>query len=408
MSKNNRIEYLDSLRGLASVTVVIHHILLVMPLFFLAHQHYEMDNELINVLSQSALHIFWAGHEAVMLFFVLSGFVLALPFLNQKKTIFSKYLIKRVCRIYIPYIVSIIISILLFVIINPSSIDGMSDHFNNQWSHDISTFSLISYILLLGFDAFNINGVTWSLVHELRISILFPILMFYIIKLNWKKNLVLGIGISLSLWAILMIFASKMNIEIIRMLLVSFAETFYFASFFIIGAVLAKYRGQIISFVTPLKFLVKVLAFTIFIILYNIEWIFYEFGALKFNNSIVISKLATIIIDFTIVIGVVLLFSLVLSSKKLQFLLNQRPLIALGKVSYSLYLIHIPVLLSIVHLFYSSIPKTILLPLVFFSSILLAIIFYYLVEKPSIMLGKFLTKNVKTTENDIIEIKNRA
>lgn len=406
MLNNNRIESLDSLRGLASLSVVIHHILLATPLFFLTHEHHKVDEWIVNLFSKSPLHMIWAGHEAVMLFFVLSGFVLALPFLSSRNSTYPKYLTKRFCRIYIPYIVSIGLSIFLFSLINPSNVDGMSANFNNQWGHEVSFFSLISYVLLLGFDTFNINGVTWSLVHEMRISIFFPFLMLFIAKFNWKKSLLYGISTSLMLWSALMIAAFITDIGSIKFLLISFADTFYYTSFFIIGATLAKYREIIITYTKQLSIKVKSAAFILFVLLYNLEWISFGFGDLKFNESFVVSKLVTIIIDFSIAGSVVILFSLVLSSTRLNILLNKKSLINLGKISYSLYLVHIIVLLTTVHLLHNALPISLLLCLVLVISVLAAIPFYMFVEKPSMQLGKYLTRPKQSVKKqDVEEIK---
>lgn len=400
---NTRIESLDSLRGLASLSVVIHHILLATPLFFLTHEHHKVDEWLVTLFSSSPLHMLWAGHEAVMLFFVLSGFVLALPFLNQRNTSYPKYITKRFCRIYIPYIISIVISIFLMNMINPTNVNGMSDNFNNQWSYDVGVLSMISYVLMLGYDTFNINGPIWSLVHEMRISLFFPLLMFFVLKYNWKKTLSVGIIICMSIWAILMLTSVLINLGSISTLLQSFADTFYYTSFFIIGATLAKYRNAVMSKVKNFSFKTKTITFILFILLYNIEWITIGFGDLKFANSFIVSKAVTIICDFAIAGSVVLLFSMVLSSKKFDAFLTKKPLVYLGKISYSLYLVHTIVLLSVVHLLngYFSIPTTLFLVLI--SSILVAIIYYNLIEKPSIKLGKYMTSPSNKKNKEVFE-----
>ena len=60
---STRLEPLDSLRGLAALTVLSLHVLLLMP---------DQGGWLWRAP-------FYNGHEAVLLFFVLSGFVLYLP-----------------------------------------------------------------------------------------------------------------------------------------------------------------------------------------------------------------------------------------------------------------------------------------------------------------------------------------
>ena len=63
-----RLRELDSLRGLAAITVVFHHFSRI------------CSPQIIHVLDRTPLRLLVAGHQAVILFFLLSGFVLTLPF----------------------------------------------------------------------------------------------------------------------------------------------------------------------------------------------------------------------------------------------------------------------------------------------------------------------------------------
>jgi peptidoglycan/LPS O-acetylase OafA/YrhL len=77
-----RIDALDSVRGLAAFTVVTLHALTVYPTFrYLDHSSFGW------LVTRTPLVLFYAGHEAVILFFVPSGFVLALPYLSLPSTI---------------------------------------------------------------------------------------------------------------------------------------------------------------------------------------------------------------------------------------------------------------------------------------------------------------------------------
>ncbi|WP_189012253.1 acyltransferase family protein [Paenibacillus marchantiophytorum] len=69
---NKRYEELDSLRGLAALCVVFFHLYQVIPI-----------NKLFKVIFEySPLRLFISGGESVVMFFVLSGFVLALPYFD--------------------------------------------------------------------------------------------------------------------------------------------------------------------------------------------------------------------------------------------------------------------------------------------------------------------------------------
>ncbi len=48
-----------------------------------------------------------AGHEAVILFFLLSGFVLTIPYLLPDPPGYLRFLTRRVIRIYVPYLAAL-------------------------------------------------------------------------------------------------------------------------------------------------------------------------------------------------------------------------------------------------------------------------------------------------------------
>lgn len=73
---------LDSLRGLAAFVVLVHHTLLCLPDFgdFFYSAGSAPAHGLVEALFfYTPLVLIWQGRSAVMLFFVLSGFVLSLP-----------------------------------------------------------------------------------------------------------------------------------------------------------------------------------------------------------------------------------------------------------------------------------------------------------------------------------------
>lgn len=105
----SRYLQIDGIRGLAALTVVISHFTLLTPLLGLRH---------------TPLRLVSGGHEAVILFFVLSGFVLSLQFESGRTFTYGEYAIRRICRIFIPYIVSIAVALAAFYAFYKGSVDG--------------------------------------------------------------------------------------------------------------------------------------------------------------------------------------------------------------------------------------------------------------------------------------------
>src|SRR3954470_23660048 len=105
--RSNRLPSLDGLRGLAALVVVVHHCALTVPA--LAAQMFGPDNSSPAWwLAWTPAYLLWAGREAVLVFFVLSGFVLSLPRLSGGKSgRWASYYRKRMVRLYVPVVAAV-------------------------------------------------------------------------------------------------------------------------------------------------------------------------------------------------------------------------------------------------------------------------------------------------------------
>ncbi|EST12766.1 acyltransferase family protein [Sporolactobacillus laevolacticus] len=396
-----RYEELDALRGIASLEVVLSHCLLVYPIFLAIFYHAPLkENWQIILLAKTPLHSLFGGNEAVILFFVLSGFVLSLLYLKKSPN-YIEYIVRRICRIYLPYIFSIVLSLFLLESFNWTAKPNLSEWFNQMWHYVPSVKRAFSYVIMLGIDTQNVNTVTWSLVHEMRISFVFPLIMLLVKKYNWKKSLVIGLAISLSGWQIIDKF-SNLTTGNLLFTMQNIALTFYYVSFFIMGAILAKYRTSLALIYYKMNIFVKWLVVIFAVIFYNLEWMLPKIGYLKYYSSFLVESLAKSVIDFSITVAVCTLIIFALNSKRLRAILKIKPLLFLGKISYSLYLIHPIVLLLFVHLLYGLIPLPLILISIPITAISIATIMHRLIEVPSIQLGKLLSrKKINSVGNEI-------
>jgi len=85
----SKLEKIEALRGLAALYVVIHH---------------SVANSIL-LFGLNVAYIFRFGEEAVILFFLLSGFVINHSFVKGKDKTFRTYFFKRATRIYIPLLI---------------------------------------------------------------------------------------------------------------------------------------------------------------------------------------------------------------------------------------------------------------------------------------------------------------
>ncbi|MGO4538721.1 acyltransferase family protein [Paenibacillus sp. 2TAB19] len=384
MSNNNRIESLDSLRGIASMIVVIFHCLIAFTVFEQANFN-RFDNDFLKYFTITPLHTLWAGREAVLLFFVLSGFVLAIPFFEGKTQSYGAYAIRRFCRIYIPYIVLMLVSALLLTIfLEHKDIQGLSASYDNRWNHPVTLKAIASYFLMENYDTTNVNGVVWTLFHEMRISLILPLFLLIIRRFNFLSAAILSLGLNVLVYLALDNWAAVLDEGRLLIMVKAVRWSMYYCTCFILGALLSKYRNKL----PRLKTIYTAILVAVSLVLINCRWMVVVFQVKDQK-----------ITDVITIAGILLLFAAVLSSDRLNAFLSIKPLTWLGKISFSLYLVHIPVMMMITILLGKIIPieaAFILVPIV---SLPVAHFTYKFVELPSNKLGRSIAKVIDRNRN---------
>jgi peptidoglycan/LPS O-acetylase OafA/YrhL len=107
--------------------------------------------------------------------------------------------------------------------------------------------------------------------------------------------------------------------------------------------------------------------------------------------SITMSALGQCVFDWLVAAGTAGLISTSLVSARFASVLAWRPIAFLGMISYSLYLTHAVVLLTVVHLMPSadSMWRTIVTATLLVVPV--ATVVHFAIERPAMMLGQFLT-----------------
>ncbi len=94
---------------------------------------------------------------------------------------------QRFTRIYLPYAVSGFLAIACYVALQPQVLPDTAIDFNEMWSEPLRNSTIVQFFLLAGTPSANtINTVAWSLVYELRISLLLPLLYVLALRLPWS------------------------------------------------------------------------------------------------------------------------------------------------------------------------------------------------------------------------------
>jgi peptidoglycan/LPS O-acetylase OafA/YrhL len=166
-----RLKPLDGLRGIAAAVVVMHHCLLLIPAISAVQFGQQEDSVLANILAFSPLHIFWAGGEAVYLFFVLSGLVLAF---QAQRTGFdwASYYPSRLVRIYLPVAAAVAFQLVAILIV-PRNTGPQPSQWVNSHINEYSYGGVVSDLTLIG-GISHVNSPLWSLAWEIFFSVLLP------------------------------------------------------------------------------------------------------------------------------------------------------------------------------------------------------------------------------------------
>jgi len=111
---------LDGLRGLTALVVLLDHVL-VSSSSQIADSYSQWSDRghgLGWVVSYTPLHIFHAGQEAVVVFFVLSGFVLTRQMTVRTRRSISYYYPQRLLRLYLPVWGVLLLALALRVVVD--------------------------------------------------------------------------------------------------------------------------------------------------------------------------------------------------------------------------------------------------------------------------------------------------
>lgn len=331
-SPATRVSVLDPLRGMAALAVMWFH--------FTNGGHLLDNSSLMNDWLKDSGKFGWAG---VDFFFVISGFVLPYALYKGKYRLqnFGTFLLKRLVRLEPPYLASLAIIILLLVLA-PLVPGYQGEAFNLGIPRLLLHLGYLNSYF--GYESY--NPVYWTLAIELQfylgIALLFPLV---INENKWIKMLV-----PLALLAVSMI-PSRDGI------------IFPYLPLFVFG--IACFQHFIGAITTRLWLVLMVLATVVS---------FLALGLIATSAGI----LAALVIALS---------EQGFSSQNKPALLLWRALTWAGTISYSLYLIHIPIGGRIVNIgsrFADSqlgVMLTLLLAIII--SLVSAWVLYVVIEKPS-------------------------
>jgi peptidoglycan/LPS O-acetylase OafA/YrhL len=289
---------LDGLRFIAIITVVLFHISCSIKVPMVDTLR---DNPILGLIYKN-------GWQGVELFFVISGFIIGLPFAKhyingEKKVKLKSYFLRRVTRLEPPYIISIFLFFGIQLLAHQNTLSyGLPGVFASMF--------YLNNIIYNSFSHF-VNASLWSLEVEIQFYVfaIFFVQIFRLTKLY--RRLILSILI--------------LGIPFLH--LAYFPETttvYYFLHFFFLGFLLVDLYLDKKKVNIP-KLVSGILGFIALILVLYVN-----------HKSNVLNELIFLIGIF------VFYYSVLISGFGKSFFTN-RYITVVGGMCYSIYLIHAPI-----------------------------------------------------------------
>jgi peptidoglycan/LPS O-acetylase OafA/YrhL len=351
-------ESLDGLRGAAALAVVIHHsanIYLVTET-----RHWSLLTPILRALAR-------LGHPAVLLFFVLSGFVLYVSFLRGHDKSYRSFLSRRLLRLYPALIVAVSGAALLHWLQSPRDCSAFDPWMASCWCHDLTVGGTLRIMSLMGLRAEDnlFNPVLWSLFIEMRFSIVF-MLLAVLCQRSWI--VILGVGAAAYLGGAHLLAGLGYHEPFLMgdSLASTAGVTLFYLPSFILGMLVAHILHDRVGYKSwPHSNWIKTGIVASLIIL-----------GLAVNSDILREFVFAAII-FCVCLG-----------GSLDAMLRRRPFLFLGRASYSLYLIHLPILFAMTYWLQPTIGiagAVLIAPVL---SLVVARAMYSVIEVPGIRAGR--------------------
>ena len=347
-----RVLSLDGLRGFAAMGVMFYHLSLV--------ARPELSKTSWEWLTQTPLKLLFAGTESVLVFFVLSGLVITLPGM-RKGFSWRRYYPTRILRLYLPTFGALLLAAALILLV-PRDRSLMPDGswMQNAQATSVSLWSLLGEASLTR-RSYQIDNVLWSLRWEVIFSLLAPIFVWAAIRMRRHAIVCISLCVAASVLGRVFDVAALVYLPV-----------------FLAGAILATRLGDLERRSSARRQWPLALLGCLAGALLIASWLSRPLHAPAIVQNIFWGLAAA---------GAVLVAVLAVRWQGFRSLLETGPAQWLGRISFTLFLVHVPIIATVTYLFGSNrwwLVALVSVPL----SIGAAVLFQRWIEAPSHRLAR--------------------
>lgn len=315
----DKLLHIEGIRGVACLMVIFSHLALI---FYPGlHEKELIKNQIELSIFNSPLSFFYSGTAAVFIFFVLSGYILTYGVMKNSDVLLSisTMTICRYFRLAIPVVASCILS---FLVIKYSSVDTsklstwISLYGNFEPTISGAIYSGLIETFFRGGSAY--NHVLWTM----KIEFIGSLIIFFYCAVSSKIEKKNSIALAFSI--------------VIFMLPLSQVEKYSYICF-MIGAMM-NYLN--LKFKTP---------FSVMLLCTGVYFGGVHYGSSAYVYAInlisypIFEEMTNAYYLFCAFSGVLVVMAII-KNDFLSNIFSIRPFVYLGRVSFSVYLIHLPIM----------------------------------------------------------------
>ncbi len=331
-----KIKYLEGLRGIAALIVLFNHLQFVC---FVTHHNFVIGyiNKLeiykvFKVFLINSINLSFDGRLSVWIFWVLSAYVISIIFFKPNENynkILIEYVTKRYFRLCIPVLCSVIFAYLILKLglmynHQVGSVLGAAsgeDRLNPLYSFEPNIYSAIYSAVYETFFNYQYNSsynrVLWTIQNEFLGS-LFIFSIFGIVRHNSRRYI---------LYLLILIVLIKLNI--------------IWLCAFVMGYILCDYEFSTFSS----KIIASLKLSELWLFKFKTYSFILSVAIIIFSGDIVAFVSSSLDIQYLLMS--LFIVYICLRNSVFQNLLSLKIPIWLGKISFSMYLLHLPIICSL-------------------------------------------------------------